>query len=366
MMKGPFVDIVAGARPNFMKAGPIYQELAKEGSKLRARFVYSGQHTGTVMSSDIYRWVGLPSHPDVILGSNKNPGFDYLGDMMSAYDSELRLGPYKPLACIVLGDTDTALAAAIASSRNKIPVFHVEAGVRSHDIYAPEELNRTMIDSISDMLFTPFDEATWYIRDKVRGRTTTVGNVMVDALRMVQSNEEFNEVIDQEEFDILVTIHRQNNVDAKDRLREIMAGFDELNKRHRLLFPAHPRTRSQLRQLHVHRPWMVDPLPYAQFLKALMSSKAVITDSGGVQAEAAAVGIPCFVLRETSGWENLIKLGLVTLITLDNMYEIVDEAIRSEVVREDIHIPGWDGNSAKRIAHDIKNYIQRVPSFVNI
>lgn len=362
-VKGPFVDIVAGARPNFMKAGPIYQAIMKKGV-VKARFVYSGQHTDPIMSADIYRSVGLPSHPDVILGTNTTPGFEYLGYMMAAYNAELKYGPHKPLACVVLGDTDTALAVAIVASRNEVAVIHVEAGVRSHDYYSPEELNRIMIDSVSDLLLTPFDEATDEVCHTVRGRTQTVGNVMVDALMRVQGQSSWDELKIPYDFDVLVTIHRQSNVNDKYTLSKIISSLDTLSEKHRLLFPVHPRTRDKLNEMGIHRTYMVPPMEYTLFLKALTKAKAVITDSGGVQAEAAAVGVPCYVLRGTTGWTNLQDLRLVTLVTLDNMCTLVGNACTGGKCKIKCVIPHWDGGAADRIAHCIRNFIQSCPKFI--
>jgi UDP-N-acetylglucosamine 2-epimerase (non-hydrolysing) len=354
-MRGNFVDIVAGARPNFMKAGPIYQAIEKAGH-FGCRFVYSGQHTSYVMSDEIYEWVGLPM-PEVLLGQNLSPGLDYLGQMMTSYDMSLKYGPHMPLSVIVVGDTDTSLAAAIVAARNKVPIVHVEAGVRSHDKHAPEEQNRIMIDSISDLLLTPFEEATSAMMLQVDGQVKTVGNVMVDSLNKVMSSEKFK-AIETDPIDILVTIHRQANVTGTGNLPKILKNLDELSKDWKVKFPVHPRTQAEFNRTHRYRDYMYEPMSYPEFLSQMKNSKAVITDSGGVQAEAAVLGIPCFVLRDSTGWQNLLELGLVSLINLNDMCNVVASSCDNGECHLACSIPGWEDNAADRIAHYVHLLVQ--------
>lgn len=349
----PLIDLVAGARPTFMKIGPLYKAL-KEMGRLEPRFVYTGQHTDRIMSKDIFSLVGLDV-VDVSLGSCRDPGLPRFAAMVENYHDLLKAGP-TPSVVVAVGDTDSALAACYVAKRHHIPVAHVEAGVRAYDD-SPEETNRKMIDAVSELLLTPIMVArnNLVAEGCAVERLRIVGNLMIDGVSMITHSPGWNGIA-HEIPDVLVTIHRPINVDSRNKLKDILEELDRISKFAKLCFPVHPRTMSQIRrQGFPIRDWMVPPLRYDVFLKTLSAAACVITDSGGVQAEAAYFKVPCLLLRKSTGWTNLVETGAVEIVSLRTLAWAVENKLRDNAPGLFMH--DWDGQASYRIEGILSQFL---------
>jgi len=344
-------DIIAGARPNFIKAGPIYRAMDRS-KEFIPRFINTGQHVIPIMEKKIYKSVGLKD-PEVILGENSNPGISYVSEMMYCYDLEIKKN--RPDVTLALGDTDSAFACAYVAKRNNVPVVHVEAGNRSGSSFSPEEMNRKTIDHISDLLCAPMKEAVDnLVSENVVGKIVNVGNIMIDSLVEI-CNSRLYENIKPINCDVLVTLHRSENVDNLENLKKIVSLVNLISGKYRVHFPVHPRTMNKLSSRTAgSMNNCFPPLDYPKFLKTLSKCKAVLTDSGGVQAEASYLGIPCIILARNTGWINLLKMGLVRKASIEKALPILDEVINQKKIMNSI--PLWDGKTSERILKSIYDY----------
>jgi len=347
------VDLVAGARPNFMKIAPLYDVLSKS-EKFEPRFVYTGQHVEPVMSRTLFRPLGLPP-PDVKLGSNKSPGVSYALEMMAGYSNWLASSP--PDLVLVPGDTDSSFASAYAAKSLGFLVVHVEAALRSWED-SKEENNRAMIDGISDLLLIPFDDVAGNV-EHLRGKVVTVGNIMLDAMQMVRCSPWYKR-LKVEKSDVLVTMHRPANVDEQWRLSHIIEELDKLAEKSVVRFPVHPRTWHSMQKFQIAwRKYMIKPRPYPRFLKMMENSKVVLTDSGGLQSEAAFFNIPCILVRTTTGWTNLVRAGCVELVEPS----IISYAVSSKLwrshrgIENPLTIKMWDGKTRFRVLQALAKFM---------
>ena len=347
-------DIIAGARPNFVKAGPIYRAM-KESKEFTPRFIHTGQHTSPLMSLDVYRAFGIDS-PEVFLETGSIPGIECFCKMIKSYNLEL----VRDLPDIVLslGDTDSAFAGAYVAKRNNLPVAHVESGTRSKMPFSVEENNRKMIDHISDLLFVPMEDAgDNLINEHVVGKMVNVGNVMIDSLKTITSSNDYRDV-NCVDCEVLITVHRSENVDNEESLNKIIKLVDSISEKYSVCFPVHPRTMNKLfsYSLSSDRNYFFPPFNYPKFLKTLSKSRVVLTDSGGVQVESCFMGVPCVVLSETTGWTNLLKLGAVKLGNTDIALDLIVDVMHDEK-KLLFDIPMWDGKASERILEGIYDFI---------
>lgn len=347
-------DIIAGARPNFIKAGPIYKAM-KESKEFSPRFIHTGQHTSPLMSLDIYKALGIDG-PEIFLETGSIPGIECFCEMIRSYNLEL----VRDLPDIVLslGDTDSALAGAYVAKRNNLSVVHVESGTRSGGSFSVEENNRKMIDHISDLLFVPMEDAgDNLINEHVVGKMVNVGNVMIDSLKMITNSSGYKDV-DYVDCEVLITVHRSENVDNEKSLNEIIKLVDSISEKYSVCFPVHPRTMNKLfsYSLLSDKSYLFPPFDYPKFLKTLSKSKAVLTDSGGVQVESCFMGVPCVVLSETTGWTNLLKLGAVKLGNTDTALDLIID-IMHDKKKLSFDIPMWDGETSEKILREIYDFI---------
>jgi UDP-N-acetylglucosamine 2-epimerase (non-hydrolysing) len=348
------IDLIGGARPNFMKLGPIFKEIKKHD--IQPRFIYTGQHVHSAMASSIWKKVGLPDYDIQLSSNNFNNALDYIGDMTKNYNYVLMQKNNHPDAVLVVGDTDSSLIGAFVAKRNNIPVIHVEAGLKG-SIDEPEQLNRSMIDSIADLMLTPTFEATErLVRKRKSGTIVYVGNVMADSIRLLLNSLQWNE-IKTPPSDILVTLHRPYNVDDKSRLSEIINYLDLLSAKYQICFPVHPRTLKRINEFGLgEHDYFEQPMIYDQFIKTLSRSEILITDSGGAQAEAAYLNIPCIGLMHKSGWPNLVDAGAVTLCPdPKKMNKIVNQLIKKPKSKN--VIDGLEGYAAKKICRSIIDWL---------
>ena len=349
------IVLVAGARPNFMKIGPIMHALSGHPT-LSSFLVHTGQHYDKAMSEQFFTELNIPE-PDLNLGVGGGTHGAMTAQVLEKMEALLM--ERRPAVVLVVGDVNSTIAAALAAAKLCIPVAHVEAGLRSFDREMPEEINRVLTDRISDWLFTtePEGDAN-LIREGVdRARIFRVGNVMIDSLRAnlekAQSRRTLNKLgLASGEYG-LVTLHRPSNVDDPAQLRALFDVLDEIHGELPLLFPMHPRTRNAVSEkMGGHKPALrvVDPLGYHDFLAVMADAKLVLTDSGGVQEETTALGVPCITLRENTERPVTVTHGTNVIAGRD------PETIRAEARKvldgsgKAGRIPElWDGKTAPRV-----------------
>ncbi len=344
---------VVAARPNFMKMAPVVLELQRRG--IEQFLVHTGQHYDANMSDVFFEELGMP-RPDVHLGVGSGSHGSQTAAVLIAFETTCL--ERKPDLVIVAGDVNSTLAAALAATKLQIPVAHVEAGLRSFDRAMPEEINRILTDHISDLLFVTEDEAMVNLGNEgiTRG-VHQVGNCMVDTLfRHVES------ALGQtpwERFKLapsgyaLLTLHRPSNVDDDQSLRGLMKAINRVSERLPVVFPVHPRTRDRMSRAGiVTAPNLIlaEPLPYLAFLGMMARARCVLTDSGGIQEETTALGVPCLTLRENTERPITVSQGTNRLVGPDStrIEESVNDVLSGNWptgVRPEL----WDGYAARRI-----------------
>jgi UDP-N-acetylglucosamine 2-epimerase (non-hydrolysing) len=355
MGAGSVVHVV-GARPNFVKMAPVIAAL-DEHADVTQRIVHTGQHYDQRMSAEMLSDLELPE-PDVFLGVGSGTHGEQTARALEAVERVL-LEERPDLVCVG-GDVNSTLAVALAAAKLRIPVAHVEAGLRSFDWTMPEEINRVLTDRLSDILFTHSPEAATNLAgegidpDRVR----FVGNTMIDSLRRFEARAAERRPwrtlsLRRGEY-VLVTLHRPSNVDAGPQLRRVVAALVRLAAHAGVVFPVHPRTTERLRAENLLADLLragiecVEPLGYLDFLGLEIGSGAIVTDSGGVQEEASALGVPCFTLRANTERPVTIMHGTNTLLGEDPA--AIAEIRPAELERREAHIEGWDGHAGQRAA----------------
>jgi len=347
---------VVGARPNFVKMAPIVNALS-DHPWLRQVVVHTGQHYDDKLSAEMLSDLQLPP-PDRFLGVGSGQQGEQTARALAACETVLL--EERPDMLVVGGDVNSTLAAALAAAKLGVPVAHVEAGLRSRDWSMPEEVNRVLTDRLSDLLFTHSPEAETNLRAEGIDATRihAVGNTMIDSLRRFEPSARERATwrrwgLDERGF-VLVTLHRPSNVDRGDRLEGIVAALNALARRVPVLFPVHPRTRArleaddQLERLRAGGAICLDPLPYLDFLSLELAAQAVVTDSGGVQEETSALGIPCYTLRPNTERPVTISHGTNALLG-ERPAAIADIELTTDPPTP-AAIPLWDGHAGERAA----------------
>lgn len=350
---------VVGARPQFIKSGPVSRALVSAG--IEERLVHTGQHYDLNMSEVFFETLGL-REPQHYLGVGSGNHGAQTGAMLQAIE-EVLVG-HQGDALLVYGDTNSTLAGALAASKLHVPVVHVEAGLRSFNRQMPEEVNRVLTDHLSDLLFCPTSVAVSNLaREGIRHGVFMVGDVMKDALdywnlqRPRQTELLKSLGLDPGAY-FLATVHRAENVDTPGHLKAIIDAFSRLDQL--VLLPLHPRTRQAILDHRLELPsnvLTIDPVGYLEMLELESSAVALLTDSGGVQKEAYMLGVPCITLREETEWVETVDTGWNTLVGSDTG-KIV-EAVRSinnSRPRPDLY---GDGRASERIALEIQDYLSR-------
>jgi UDP-N-acetylglucosamine 2-epimerase (non-hydrolysing) len=352
------IDIIAGARPNFMKIAPIIRALqAREaaGGPLRYRLVHTGQHYDARMSGDFFDQLGIPK-PDVNLEVGSGTQAEQTAAIMTRYERLLLDAPSD--LCLVVGDVTSTMACAIAAQKLHVPVAHVEAGIRSGDWSMPEEINRMVTDSITNWFFTTSEVASANLRKcgVADERVFFVGNTMIDTLLSnlprLQKPAFWDALgLHSGEY-FVVTLHRPANVDSGDCFARLLRAIADDTRGLPVVFPVHPRTAKTLRDLNEipDNLRLVDPQPYLEFNYLVKYAKAVITDSGGITEETTVMGVPCLTLRDTTERPETVTIGTNELIGTD------PAAIKPAL---DVLFAGkwktgaipdlWDGRTAERI-----------------
>ena len=339
---------VVGARPQFVKAAPLVAALRK---RFDHTLLHTGQHFDEAMSGAFFRELGIPK-PQIHLGISGGTHGAMTGAMLAQIETALLR--VKPDMVVVLGDTNSTLAGALAAAKLHIPVAHVEAGLRSFDMKMPEEINRRVTDHLSSLLFCPTRvSAAQLRREGVTKGVHVVGDVMTDVLRRMRpaARKSLRDLELPREF-YFATVHRQENTDDRDRLSAITEALGRLP--YPVVFPLHPRTQARLKAFHIRLPENVrslGPVSYSQSLGLGLRSRAVLTDSGGLQKEAFLLSRPCVTLRDTTEWTETLRGGANRLVGA-NALKIV-RAVKAIEARPPRVSPGvvyGDGRSAERIA----------------
>ena len=350
------VVFAVGARPNFVKMAPVVEACRRRGL-FRRLVVHTGQHYDERLSAEILDDLGFP-RPDRFLGVGSGTHAEQTGFTLVAFERVLL--EERPDLVVVSGDVNATLACALAAAKLGIPVAHVESGLRSSDWSMPEEQNRVLTDRLSDFLFTHSPDANGnLVAEGIPAeRIHYVGNTMIDTLRRLEgqarARETWRRLGAEPGSYALVTLHRPSNVDSEHRLREIVDALVALGERTGVLFPVHPRTRTRLGagdgldRLERAGVACLEPLGYLDFLSLECGAGLVVTDSGGVQEETTALGVPCYTFRATTERPITISQGTNTLIG-DDPAAISAIPVGGEppVPRA---VPLWDGHAAERVA----------------
>ena len=353
------IDLIAGARPNFMKIAPIIEAIKKaqdEGKKISYRLVHTGQHYDRKMSGSFFEELGIPE-PDINLEAGSGTQAEQTATIMTRYEKVLM--DKRPDLVMVVGDVTSTMACSIAAKKlNNIKVAHVEGGIRSGDLTMPEEINRMVTDSITDYFFTTSETANENLRKSgVReNQIFFVGNTMIDTLLKNQSNfvkpPVWDELNLQEGSYLVMTLHRPANVDEEQKLKHLLNEIIDNSHGLPLVFPVHPRTAKILDHLEIKSPHLhtIEPLGYLEFNYLVQHAKAVITDSGGITEETTVMGIPCMTLRDNTERPETITVGTNELIGTDPkaIKPTMEKLFSGEWKKGEIP-ELWDGRTAERI-----------------
>jgi UDP-N-acetylglucosamine 2-epimerase (non-hydrolysing) len=351
--------VIAGARPNFMKIAPILRAIAArraDGSRLRTRLVHTGQHYDARMSGEFFTQLGIPE-PDVNLEVGSGTQAEQTAAIMTRYERLLLDDPSA--LCLVVGDVTSTMACAIAAQKLRVPVAHVEGGIRSGDWTMPEEINRLVTDAITNWFFTTSEAANQHLKRAGVGdeRIFFVGNTMIDTLlanlERLRPPPFWAEAGLQPGGYFVLTLHRPANVDEPAAFARMLDAIGTGTRGLPVVFPVHPRTAKTLAALPARPPNLlaVEPQPYLEFNHLVRHAKGVITDSGGVTEETTVLGVPCVTLRDSTERPETVTLGTNELIGTDPaaLKPVLDRLFDGRWKAGTIP-PLWDGRTGQRIA----------------
>jgi UDP-GlcNAc3NAcA epimerase len=353
---------IIGARPQFVKAASVSRSCVKLG--VDEHILHTGQHFDKTMSDVFFEQLQLPM-PYKNLDINGGTHGQMIGQMLMRIEEELI--EKKPDCVLVYGDTNSTLAGALAASTLNIPVAHVEAGLRSFNMKMTEEMNRIIADRLSTLLFCPTDTAVSNLKaEGIVDGVYNVGDVMYDAALYSGNCAELeSSILHRLELNkggfLLATCHRAENTDDSNRLKYILSGLSGLSKSIPVIFPIHPRTRNAIDRFQYEKYLdgviVIEPVPYLDMVTLEKNSKAIITDSGGIQKEAFFYKIPCFTLRDETEWPETVNSGWNTLITplrnempqtILNNFDYGDEMV------DEIY---GDGDAAFKLVNITKDFV---------
>jgi UDP-N-acetylglucosamine 2-epimerase (non-hydrolysing) len=360
------IDLIAGARPNFMKIASIVKALERYrllGGRLKYRLVHTGQHYDARMSGDFFAQLGIPE-PAVNLEVGSGTQAEQTAAIMVKY--EKLLTECRSNLCLVVGDVTSTMACSIAAQKLRVPVAHVEAGIRSGDWTMPEEINRMVTDSISNYFFTTSEVANQNLRRSGVSdeRIFFVGNTMIDTL--MANMDRLRPPLFWDELELgsgryfVVTLHRPANVDTGGQLIAMLEAIGDGCRGLPVVFPVHPRTATTLKTFKVlpENLYLVDPQPYLEFNYLVKYAKAVITDSGGITEETTVMGVPCMTLRDTTERPETVTIGTNELLGTDpkNIRPALDRLFSGSWKRGTIP-EKWDGKTGERIVEVLDRLI---------
>lgn len=362
------ITLVAGARPNFMKIAPIARALDRARDRFSYQIVHTGQHYDEDMNGVFLRELGIPE-PSLFLRGGGGTHAEQTARIMTGF--EAYCASARPDLVVVVGDVNSTLACSIVAKKLNLSVAHVEAGLRSRDRTMPEEINRLVTDSISDWFFVTEPEGVSNLLAEGHGaeRIHHVGHVMVDNLLYQKAKLETGEAAAMKTSALktalarygVVTLHRPSNVDDRDTFARVLSALKEIATDLPLVFPLHPRTRKRMEAFgldagpHIH---ILPPLSYMEFLNLWKDAAVVLTDSGGLQEETTALGVPCLTLRDNT--ERPITVAQGTNILVGTHPDRIVAEVRRILDGE--CRPGrcpelWDGRAAERIVGVMRDII---------
>ncbi len=352
------IDLIAGARPNFMKIAPIIDAIKKaqkDGKDINFRLIHTGQHYDKNMSDSFFEQLGIPQ-PDINLGAGGGTQAEQTAAIMIGYEKLLL--ERKSDLCLVVGDVTSTMACSIVAQKLHVPVAHVEAGIRSGDWTMPEEINRLVTDSITNYFFTTTLEAGQNLIESGinKNKIHWVGNTMIDTL--LKHRPRFKKPTIWDELNLfkdgylVMTLHRPANVDEEGKLKELIDEIIVHSNNLPLVFPVHPRTAKILQSIGINhnRLHTIEPLGYLEFNYLVENAKAVITDSGGITEETTVMGIPCMTLRNNTERPETVSMGTNELIGTDPkaIKPAMDKLFAGNWKNGTI-LEMWDGKTAERI-----------------
>lgn len=374
---GPVICVV-GARPNFMKMAPILRALAAHSPPLPVLLVHTGQHYDKDMSDRLFEDLRLP-RPDVNLEVGSGTHAIQTAEVMRRFEPVIDAS--KPSCVAVVGDVNSTLACSLVAVKKGVPVVHIEAGLRSYDRAMPEEINRILTDQISDRLYTTERTAEENLRLEgiPSSRVCFAGNVMIDSVVFGRSNARSARdtlqachadasVLDHPLGYGVVTLHRPSNVDHAETLRAVLGVLAEVATRLPLVFALHPRTRGNIERFGLMdlidpaRMVLLPPQGYLEMLGLMSGATVVLTDSGGLQEETTALGVPCLTLRENTERPITVEQGTNILVGRDR--ETILAAMQDILTGNGKRgrVPEyWDGHAAERIAADLYQWLKSRP-----
>ena len=354
------VDLIVGARPNFIKAAPVYSVFLNYKDKYRVRLVHTGQHYDYKMSDIFFKELQIPV-PDFHLEVGSGTHGVQTAKVMIRYEELLMEQPADLV--LVIGDVNSSLACAITAAKLNIPVGHIEAGLRSNDREMPEEINRILTDQISNLLFTPsIDADKNLLREGVEEKKIFfTGNVMIDSLLKHLPSVSKSTIIKDlsllsGDFAVL-TLHRPANVVDKKNLSNILQGMEKIAEKIPIVFPVHPRTAKSIKGKKAFKHIkFVEPLGYIDFIRLQQDARFVMTDSGGIQEETTVLGIPCLTLRDSTERPVTVVEGTNIVVGADprNFVASAMKILNGEVKYGSIP-EKWDGKAAERIVNSIES-----------
>lgn len=368
-MKQIKIHLIVGTRPNFMKVAPLYHALKTENWAI-TKIIYTGQHYDKTMSDVFFQDLGLPE-PDYSLKVGSNSHAKQTAAIMSGYEDVCLED--RPDLTLVVGDVNSTMACALVAKKLEIPVAHLEAGLRSFDRRMPEEINRIVTDSISDLFLTPSKDADQnLIHEGVPlDNIKFVGNIMIDVYEMLRQKIEKIDIFKSYSLEkknyCLVTFHRPSNVDNKQNVESIINALMDITQKMPVVFPMHPRTANQLEKFNylkslqnmasIH---ILEPQSYINFMSLMSNSRFVLTDSGGIQEETSYLGIPCITLRESTERPITVTEGTNHLSSFKTLYKDIENILSKNFTSRKIDL--WDGKTAIRVVHCLKEYFNVNPS----
>ena len=350
---------VVGARPNFVKIAPLMSAM-RASPAFEARLVHTGQHYDRQMAEIFFEELGIPP-PDVNLGVGSGPPAWQIAETMMRFEKVL--ADWRPDLVLVVGDVNSTLACALTAAKEHIKVAHVEAGLRSFDRTMPEEINRLLTDHASDYLFVSEPSGLENLRAEGISQETIfyVGNVMIDTLKRFQRRAAKSDIRERLQLNgrgyAVLTLHRPSSVDDCAALSRILTALEQIQRKLPVIFPAHPRTRRRIEENGLSARFtaarnlrVIDPLGYVEFLSLMADAKLVLSDSGGIQEETCALGVPCITLRENTERPVTLRSGYHVLAGSDPE-KILAYAEKYLAAPSPVPfgIELWDGHAAERI-----------------
>jgi len=367
---------VVGARPNFMKIMPLMRAFAARAPNVIVKLVHTGQHYDVEMNASFFGQLGIPA-PDVSLEVGSGSHAVQTAEIMKRF--ELVVDDHAPDAVLVVGDVNSTIACSLVAAKKGVRVIHVEAGLRSRDRSMPEEINRILTDQLSDRLYITEDEAfdNLLAEGIASERIVHAGNVMIDTLLACRNNavpavDTLRRVLGNaaegwvEHGYGVLTLHRPSNVDEPESLRQLLTAIARMSERLPIVFPMHPRTRARIDEFGLggmfeqSRVAVLGPQGYLEMLGLLDGARLVLTDSGGLQEESTAIGLPCLTLRENTERPVTIREGTNSLVGTDAAAieaAFGDALSRGRCVER--RPRNWDGHAAERIVDDLVAWLER-------